>query len=184
MWRLCGEASRSFPGNGSAADMEGPTVFTNKPSNLFRSRGLDPLQGDLHPIYIAPMLATCRTVVRMAGNVSRSLCSGRPISAVPHFDVGQEMDTKTKTPEVRILMGVSIFILVVFYPMTIAAVGPLSNGGFLGFSSLLIAAPCSWTAFVRSRPEPLLQWLVCLPIATVVTRSAAWDGLAQYQLGR
>jgi hypothetical protein len=100
-----------------------------------------------------------------------------------HFDVVQEMNTKTKNPEVSILTGVSIFILLFFYPSTIAAIGPLSNGGILGFSSLLIAAVCSWTAFIRSRSKPLLRWLVYLPIAAIVTWAAAWDGLAQYQLG-
>ena len=40
---------------------------------------------DLNPIYNVPMLGTHKIVVATAGNVARSLRSGRPISAVPHF---------------------------------------------------------------------------------------------------
>ena len=43
--------------------------------------------GDLNPIWTVPMLGTHKTVVATADNVFRSLRSGRPISAVPHFGV-------------------------------------------------------------------------------------------------
>ena len=99
------------------------------------------------------------------------------------LDVVPEMNTNPKSPEVWLLTSVSLVILLVFYPMTIAATGPLSNGGLLGFTSLLVAGVCSWTAFVRCRANPILRWIVLLPIAALVTWFAAWDGLAQHHSG-
>lgn len=93
------------------------------------------------------------------------------------------MKTGGRVPEIYPLTGISLGILLVFYPATIAAVGPLSNGGILGFSALVVAATCSWTAFIRCRPKPLIRWLILLPISIIVTWAAVWDGLAQYQLG-
>ena len=90
------------------------------------------------------------------------------------------MNPEIQTPEVGTLTAISLGIFLVFYPMTIAPSGPLPNGGTLGFSALLIAMVCSWTAFIRSRPRPVLRWLVLLPIAVLITWMAARDGLAQH----
>jgi hypothetical protein len=85
-----------------------------------------------------------------------------------HFDVVLKMNADTRAPEVGGLVAVSLVILV-FYPMTIAPTGPLSNGGILGFSALLVAMACSWTAFVRGRQRAVFRWLVLLPIAALIT---------------
>lgn len=93
------------------------------------------------------------------------------------------MNTNTKNPEVWPLASASLVILLVFYPMTVAAIGPLSNGGVIGFSSLLVAGLCAWTAFIRCRSNLVLRWLAFLPIALLVTWFAAKDGLAQHYSG-
>lgn len=93
------------------------------------------------------------------------------------------MSTATKTPEVWPLTVASLGILLVFYPMTIAPIGPLSNGGVLGFSSLVLAATFAWIAFVRQRSKVLLRWLVNMPIAAVATWTAMWDCFAQCRSG-
>jgi len=95
----------------------------------------------------------------------------------------QEMNTATKKPEVWTLTVMSLGILLVFYPMTIAPIGPLSNGGILGFTSLVVAATFAWVAFIRQRSKVLLRWLENLPIAVVVTWAAMRDGLAQCRSG-
>ena len=92
------------------------------------------------------------------------------------------MNANAKNPEVWFLSLVSLLIILVFYPMTIAPAGPLANGGILGFGSLVVATICSWTAFIRSRSVPLFHWLLHLPIAVAATWIAVWDGLAQYHL--
>ncbi len=85
--------------------------------------------------------------------------------------------------EVWPLTFVSLTILLVFYPMTVAPMGPLSNGGILGFTLLMVAGFCSWTACIRCRGNPNLRWYVLLPIAALITWFAAWDGLAQQHSG-
>lgn len=95
----------------------------------------------------------------------------------------KEMSTTTNAPDIWPLTVISLGILLVFYPMTIAPTGPLSNGGILGLGSLILAATFAWAAFIRQRSMSLLRWLVNMPIAAMVTWTAIWDGLAQYHSG-
>ena len=89
------------------------------------------------------------------------------------------MSTETKSSASWSLSFWSIAIFLVFYPMTVAPTGALSNGGVIGFSSLVIAAFLAWVAFVRERARPLNRWLIHMPIAALVTYFAVSDGLAQ-----
>jgi|LakMenE01Jun11ns_1017448.scaffolds.fasta_scaffold9135219_1 hypothetical protein len=93
------------------------------------------------------------------------------------------MNSNSNPPEVGQLTLVSLTIFFVIYPMTVSASRPLSNGGIIGFSFLLLASACSWTAFIRGRSRPYLRWILLLPIAMLVTWFAAWDGLAQHFSG-
>ena len=94
-----------------------------------------------------------------------------------------KMNSTKTAPEIWTLTTVSLVILLVFYPMTIAPIGTYSNGGILGLSSLLVAAFCSWAAFIRGRERPVVRWILLLPIAIVVTWAAVWDGVAQHHSG-
>lgn len=95
----------------------------------------------------------------------------------------QEMSTATKETGVWQLTIASLGILLIFYPMTWAAIGPNSNGGILGFGLLVLASTFGWIAFVRQRSNLLLRWFLNLPIAAVVTWTALSDALAQCRSG-
>ena len=74
-------------------------------------------------------------------------------------------------------------IVLLFYPMTIAPVGALSNGGALGLGSLVIAAGFAWRAFMLNRVDRWLRRYVQLPITACVTYMAIADAIAQYRAG-
>ena len=73
----------------------------------------------------------------------------------------------------------AIVILLIFYPMTIAPVGPYSNGGLLGLGSLLIASGLSWSAFTRNRRARWIRRLIQLPVTAFATVVTIHDGICQ-----
>lgn len=85
--------------------------------------------------------------------------------------------------EIGMLTLVSLVLLLVVYPCTVAPTGSYSNGGILGLVFLVLGMLCSWMAFMLGRPIPLFRWLVLLPIASIVTWSTVVDVLAQYHSG-
>ena len=71
----------------------------------------------------------------------------------------------------------------VFYPMTIAPIGALSNGGALGIVSLVGASIMAWYAFAANRVNRPLRLTVQLPLTAAVTYMAIADAVAQYRSG-
>ncbi len=70
-------------------------------------------------------------------------------------------------------------IAFLFYPTTIAAIGIYSNGGVLGFGSLVIASLFAWRALVLNMRSSWLRRLLQLPLAALVTFMAILDAYAQ-----
>ncbi|MCK5851382.1 MAG: hypothetical protein KAH23_10745, partial [Kiritimatiellae bacterium] len=77
----------------------------------------------------------------------------------------------------------ALAIALVFYPMTIAGIGDASNGGVLGFGSLVIASGLSWWAFALNTSSPWVRRLIQLPITTLVTFMAIHDAYCQCVAG-
>lgn len=80
-------------------------------------------------------------------------------------------------------IGAIVLVLIV-YPMTIAPVGTLSNGGALGLLTLAIALVLSWRAFLFNRAQRLLRLLVQLPLSAITSYLAIADAYNQYSSGQ
>ena len=78
----------------------------------------------------------------------------------------------------------AVGIAFLFYPLTIAPIGPASNGGALGLGSLVIALLLAWRAFALNMKSPWVRRLVHLPLAAVVTFMVIHDAYAQFVSGR
>lgn len=79
--------------------------------------------------------------------------------------------------------AVAVAITVVFYPMTIAPIGAASNGGVIGFTSLVVASGLSWWAFALNKGSPWVRRLIQLPVTALVTYMAIQDAYAQCVAG-
>jgi hypothetical protein len=77
----------------------------------------------------------------------------------------------------------ALAIALAFYPLTIAPIGPASNGGILGFGSLVIASFLSWWAFARNTSAPWIRRLFQLPVTVLVTFMAIHDAYCQCVAG-
>jgi hypothetical protein len=75
----------------------------------------------------------------------------------------------------------ALAIICVFYPMTIAPMGGLSNGGALGLGSLVIASALAWRAFIFNRDSRWLRRFVQLPLTAMATYLAIAEAVAQYR---
>jgi hypothetical protein len=84
-------------------------------------------------------------------------------------------------PEVNTFIGAAITLC--FYPGTVAAMGPASNGGILGLGSLVIAAGFAWVGFLWNNPNRTDRWILQLPIAGFITYVAFGDALTQFRYG-
>lgn len=74
-------------------------------------------------------------------------------------------------------------IAFLFYPMTIAPIGTASNGGVLGFGSLVVASFFAWRAFALNMRSPWLRRLLHLPLAALLSFMAIHDAFAQCVAG-
>jgi hypothetical protein len=77
----------------------------------------------------------------------------------------------------------AIAIVFLFYPWTIYPIGASSNGGALGFGSLIAASGLSWWAFTSNSRSPWLRRLVQLPVTAFVIFMAIYDAYAQWVAG-
>ena len=79
--------------------------------------------------------------------------------------------------------ALAIALVVGFYPLTIAPLGGLSNGGAAGLASLVIASVLAWRAFMLNRVNLWRRRFVQLPLTIMATYLAIADAVAQYRLG-
>ena len=103
--------------------------------------------------------------------------------ALVSLAVRAEMRNKSESSRHLSATVAAIGIAMVFYPMTIAGIGSASNGGILGFGSLVIASGLSWWAFALNRKSPWLRRLLQLPITALVTFMAIHDAYGQSVAG-
>jgi hypothetical protein len=89
---------------------------------------------------------------------------------------------KQKSPRIGLTVG-AVALAFVFYPMTIAPTGSLSNGGALGIVSLAGASVMAWYAFSCNRVNRALRVTVQLPLTAVVTFMAIAEAVTQYWSG-
>src|SRR5262245_23946655 len=81
------------------------------------------------------------------------------------------------------LTGVAATLAFVFYPMTLAPLGPWTNGGVLGIGSLLLATIAAWSGFGLNKSRPVARIAVQLPITALITFMAIREAVIQYQIG-
>jgi hypothetical protein len=67
--------------------------------------------------------------------------------------------------------------------MTVAPVGPSSNGGVLGLLSILLALSLTWLAFGLNRSHPRVRMALQLPITAFITFGEIRECVTQYMLG-
>ena len=79
---------------------------------------------------------------------------------------------------------VAAVLVLIVYPMTIAPIGTLSNGGALGLLTLAIAVVLSWRAFLCNRAKRWLRLWVQLPLSAITSYLVIADGLKQYFSGQ
>lgn len=91
---------------------------------------------------------------------------------------GRMMDQRQQHSSCLGLTAGAAAIAFLFYPMTIAPTGNLSNGGVLGFGSLVVASVLAWRAFTLSK-SPWLRRLVQLPLTALISYMAIKDALCQ-----
>lgn len=70
-----------------------------------------------------------------------------------------------------------------FYPLTLAPLGPSTNGGALGLLSIFLALGFSWAAFSLNRSHPVVRMAIQLPVTACITFGAIYEAVTQYMLG-
>jgi hypothetical protein len=64
-------------------------------------------------------------------------------------------------------LGLSVAAAIIafgFYPMTLAPIGPLTNGGALGLTSISLALLLAWSAFMLNCTHRLTRIVIQLPM--------------------
>jgi hypothetical protein len=79
--------------------------------------------------------------------------------------------------------ALAVGIAVLFYPLTIAPTGVGSNGGVLGFSSLVAASFFAWRALALNEGSPWLRRLLQVPLAAGVTYLAIREAFVRCIVG-
>jgi predicted membrane-bound spermidine synthase len=78
------------------------------------------------------------------------------------------------------LAAIFAFLL---YPLSVAPMGPYSNGGALGLIFIFLALGATWTAFALNRSNPKTRMAIQLPLTALITFLAIREAVTQYQLG-
>ena len=75
-------------------------------------------------------------------------------------------------------------LVLIVYPMTIAPIGTLSNGGTIGLLTLLCALALSWRAPFFNRTHLRTRLLVQLPLAAITSFLVIADAYKQFVAGQ
>jgi hypothetical protein len=78
---------------------------------------------------------------------------------------------------------ISIIIVIWVYPMTIAPMGPTSNGGLLGLIFLSFSVGLSWWAFTINIKQNFFRRIIQLPLVAVTSFLTIQDLYRQYISG-
>ena len=69
------------------------------------------------------------------------------------------------------------------YPMTVAPLGGLSNGGAAGLFLLVVAAGLAWRGLILNTVDARLRRCVQVPLTAIITYLVIADAVAQYRSG-